>query len=180
LWFEKDAQGHPLPAQSYRDLALATVTTHDLPPTAGYLAGEHVELRDALGLLTRPVEQERAADEAARAEVVEMLVGHGLLDPGAESPGSTESADSRAEVVEALHRFLAQTPAKLLGVAVADLSGDHRAINQPGTQDEYPNWRLPMAGPDGKPMLLEELMTSPWAHRLARSLALPARPAVPG
>jgi 4-alpha-glucanotransferase len=167
LWFERDAGGHPLPAQSYRELALATVTTHDLPPTAGYLAGGHVDLRHELGLLTRPVEQERAADEAARAEVFDLLVGHGLLQPGA---GFEHSG---ADVVEALHRFLVQTPAKLLGVAVADLSGDHRAINQPGTADQYPNWRLPLAGPDGKPMLLEDLMTSPWAHRLARSMLSP-------
>ena len=46
LWFEKDEQGRPLPAEAYRELCLATVTTHDLPPTAGYLAGEHIDLRE--------------------------------------------------------------------------------------------------------------------------------------
>jgi len=63
------------------------------------------------------------------------------------------------------------TPAKLLGVAVPDLTGDHRAMNQPGTDTEYPNWRLPLAGADGKPVLLEDLMTSRWARRLARCVA---------
>ena len=48
--------------EHWRELCLATVTTHDLPPTAGYLAGEHIRLRDELGLLTRPVEEERAGD----------------------------------------------------------------------------------------------------------------------
>jgi 4-alpha-glucanotransferase len=47
LWFER----------------LASVTTHDLPPTAGYLAGDHIRLRDSLGLLTRSFEDELAADE---------------------------------------------------------------------------------------------------------------------
>ena len=46
LWFEKDKEGRPLPAEAYRELCLATVTTHDLPPTAGYLAGEHIDLRE--------------------------------------------------------------------------------------------------------------------------------------
>ena len=161
LWFERDAQGKPLPAEAYRELCLATVTTHDLPPTAGYLAGEHVDLRHDLGLLTRPVEDERKIDEAARQEVIDMLVERGLLRPAA--PGS--------EVVEALHRFLSWTPARLLGVAVPDLTGDHRAMNQPGTDEEYPNWRLPLAGPDGKPVLLEDLMNSRWARRLARCVA---------
>ena len=54
------------------------------------------------------------------------------------------------DVVEALHRFLTWTPARLIGVAVSDLSGDRRTINQPGTDEEYPNWRLPLAGPDGR------------------------------
>jgi 4-alpha-glucanotransferase len=161
LWFEKDDEGRPLPAEAYRELCLATVTTHDLPPTAGYLAGEHIDLRNDLGLLTRPVEEERTLDEAARGQVLEMLVERGLLKPGA----------SGTDVVEALHRFLSWTPAKLLGVAVPDLTGDHRAMNQPGTDEEYPNWRLPLAGADGKPVLLEELMTSRWARRLARCVA---------
>jgi len=167
LWFERDEAGRPLPAETYRELCLATVTTHDLPPTAGYLAGEHIDLRADLGLLTRPVEQERATDAAARGEVLDMLVERGLLRPDA--PGS-EVSEVR-EVVEALHRFLSWTPAKLIGVAVADLAGDHRVINQPGTDQEYPNWRLPLAGPDGKPMLLEDLMRSSWARRLARCVS---------
>ena len=161
LWFEKDAEGRPLPAEAYRELCLATVTTHDLPPTAGYLAGEHIDLRHDLGLLTRPVEEERALDKAAQGEVLGMLVERGLLRKGA----------SGTDVVEALHRFLSWTPAKLLGVAVPDLTGDHRAMNQPGTDEEYPNWRLPLAGADGRPVLLEELMTSRWARRLARCVA---------
>jgi 4-alpha-glucanotransferase len=161
LWFEKDGEGKPLPAEAYRELCLATVTTHDLPPTAGYLAGEHIVLRHDLGLLTRPVEQERLLDQAAQREVVDMLVERGLLKPGA----------SGTDVVEALHRFLSWTPAKLLGVAVPDLTGDRRAMNQPGTDEEYPNWRLPLAGTDGKPVLLEDLMSSRWARRLARCVA---------
>jgi 4-alpha-glucanotransferase len=161
LWFESDAEGRPLQAESYRELCLATVTTHDLPPTAGYLAGEHVDLRSELGLLTRPVEEERALDRAAQGEVLDMLVERGLLRQGAPS----------AEVVEALHRFLSWTPAKLLGVAVPDLTGDRRAMNQPGTDEEYQNWRLPLAGPDGKPVMLEDLMSSRWARRVARCVS---------
>ena len=90
-----------------------------------------------------------------------MMVARGLLRAGA--PDS--------EVIEALHRFLIWTPARLVGVAVPDLSGDHRVMNQPGTDEQYPNWRLPLAGADGRPMLLEDLMASRWARRLARCVA---------
>ncbi|MEH3075635.1 MAG: 4-alpha-glucanotransferase [Quadrisphaera sp.] len=136
LWFEKDGEGKPLPPQAWRELCLATVNTHDLPPTAGYLAGEHIELRDRLGLLTRSIEEERAADEADRAAVLAQLRDLGLLG---EQP-------TEREVVEALHAFLLATPAKLVGVALTDAVGDRRTQNQPGTSDEYPQLARPAHG----------------------------------
>ena len=48
------ATGRPLPPEPWRADCLATATTHDLPSTAARLTGDHVELRDRLGLLTRP------------------------------------------------------------------------------------------------------------------------------
>jgi 4-alpha-glucanotransferase len=158
LWFEKDEQGRPLRPQQWRELSLGTVTTHDLPPTAGYLAGEHIELRQRLGLLTRPVAEELAVDEADRAAVLDLLRELGLLAEGA----------TERETVEALHRFLTWTPCRLLGVSLADAVGDRRTQNQPGTSDEYPNWRVPLADGSGAPVLLEDLPHRPRAESLAR------------
>jgi 4-alpha-glucanotransferase len=159
LWFERNYDtGEPLPPQDWRELCLATVTTHDLPPTSGYLAHEHVELRERLGLLSRPVEEETAAAEADLGAVLGQLHDLGLL--GADA--------SEREKIEALHRFLLLTPARLVGVALADAVGDRRAINQPGTYDEYPNWRLPLTDGVGQPLLLEDVMTSVRAQSLAR------------
>ncbi|MCT3016658.1 4-alpha-glucanotransferase, partial [Propionibacterium freudenreichii] len=45
LWFEEDDQGNPVPAEQWRALTMASVNTHDLPPTAGYLTKAHVALR---------------------------------------------------------------------------------------------------------------------------------------
>ncbi|WP_256841227.1 4-alpha-glucanotransferase [Ornithinimicrobium cryptoxanthini] len=163
LWFEKDYDGDGglLPPESYRQLCLATVTTHDLPPTAGYLRGVHIDLRHALGLLDRSLEEEQASDEAAREQVLQALRERGLVRAGASIP----------EQVEALHRFLSFTHAKLIGVSVSDLAQDTRVINQPGTDEEYPNWRVPLAGPEGRPVLLEELFTWRSARRLARTVS---------
>ena len=68
LWFEFDwdGDGTPLAPERWREYCLASVTTHDLPPTAGYLAGDHVRLRDQLGILTRSLDEELVADEAER------------------------------------------------------------------------------------------------------------------
>ncbi len=79
LWFEKTGDGAPLPPEDYRRLALATVTTHDLPPSAGYLAGEHVELRDRLGVLTEDVADVRRAARAERDAMVAFLRERGLV-----------------------------------------------------------------------------------------------------
>jgi 4-alpha-glucanotransferase len=157
LWFERDEDGNPLPADKWREFCLASVVTHDLPPTAGYLAGSHVELREKLGLLTRPIEEERAADEADRAAWLALLEKEGVLEPGADIE----------ETVTALHRYLAWTPARLISVALTDAVGDVRTQNQPGTADEYPNWRVPLSGPDGTAMSLEDVMGSARVTRLA-------------
>ncbi|MDX6261755.1 MAG: 4-alpha-glucanotransferase [Kribbellaceae bacterium] len=160
LWFERDAKGNPLPPERWRELCLATVTTHDLPPTAGYLAGDHVELRDRLGLLTRPYAEELADDEAERDAWLNALRERHLLG----------NADGDVErIVEALHRYVAHTPAKLVGVALTDAVGERRTQNQPGTTDEYPNWRIPLGGPDGLPVLIEDL---PNNHRLRRLIGV--------
>jgi 4-alpha-glucanotransferase len=160
LWFEKDDQGRPLRPEQWRELCLGTVTTHDLPPTAGYLAGEHIELRERLGLLTRPLAEELAVDTADRRAVLDLLRDLGMLPQDA----------TERETVEALHRFLTWTPCRLLGVSLSDAVGDRRAQNQPGTSDEYPNWRLPLVDGSGSPVLLEELRHHPRAASLAEVL----------
>ena len=77
LWFEAGEDGGPLPAERWRELCLASVTTHDLPPTAGFLAGDHVRLRHRLGLLTRTLEEETAADDAERESWLAEVRGRG-------------------------------------------------------------------------------------------------------
>lgn len=156
LWFERDwdGGGSPLAPQAWRADCLATVTTHDLPPTAAKLAGGHVELRDRLGLLTRPAELERAEDAADTAEWLELLDGLGLDTKGEEA------------AVRALYAFLLRTPARLVGVWLPDAVGDRRPQNLPGTWDQYPNWRLPVADAAGRPLTLEELVASPRANAL--------------
>ena len=65
---------------------------------------------------------------------------------------------------------MALTPSRMLAVALADVVGDLRAVNQPGTNDEYPNWRVPLAGPDGRPVSLEDVRESDLAPVLFAAL----------
>ncbi len=162
LWFELDRSGAggPLPAERWREYCLSSVTTHDLPPTAGYLANEHVRLRDSLGLLTRPVDQELASAEAEQAAWLAELRRVGLL---------SKHADEEQTVL-ALHQYLGRTPSRLLGLALTDAVGDKRTQNQPGTTDEYPNWRVPLSAPDGRPISLEDVFADRRANTLAAAM----------
>jgi 4-alpha-glucanotransferase len=159
LWFEfdYDGGGGPLAPERWREHCLASVTTHDLPPTAGYLAGDHVRLRNDLGLLVRSLDEELAADRVEQEAWLSAMRERGLLAPDAD----------RDATVLALHRALGFSPARLRLLALTDAVGDRRTQNQPGANVGYPNWRVPLAGPDGEPVLLEDVFTSERAARLA-------------
>ena len=161
LWFEIDQGSRgPLTAEHWRELSLSSVTTHDLPPTPGYLDGEHVRLRGELGLLTRPAEEELADDRIQQEAWLAELRRVGLL--GAEA--------DEEDVTLALYRYLGRTRSRLLALALTDAVGEHRTQNQPGTTDEYPNWRVPLGGPDGAPLLLEDVFTDRRTAALADAL----------
>ncbi len=155
LWFERDGDG-PIPAHRWREWCLASVTTHDLPPSLGYLAGDDIRLQDRLGLLPGALEDELATAMADRDQWLAEVRDRDL-------PGDT---------VEQLHRYLALSPARVLCVALTDAVGDRRTQNQPGTSNQYPNWRMPIAGPDGVPLLLEDIVGSPSSGRLGRAFGL--------
>ncbi|WP_019886344.1 4-alpha-glucanotransferase [Streptomyces purpureus] len=165
LWFERDwaGDGLPLPPERWREDCVATATTHDLPSTAARLTGDHVTLRHRLGLLTRPLDQERAEDAADTAQWLARLAEPG---PG----GAGRPLDDEEAAIQAVYRYLLRTPALLTGLWLPDAVGDRRPQNLPGTWDQYPNWRLPVADAEGRPVTLEELAASPRARALLDTL----------
>lgn len=88
---------------------------------------------------------------------------------GAAAPGNTGTATEEAHI-QAVYRYLARTPAALVGLWLPDTVGDRRPQNLPGTWNEYPNWRLPIADGKGRPVTLEELAAAPRVHALAAVL----------
>ncbi|MDR0783193.1 MAG: 4-alpha-glucanotransferase, partial [Propionibacteriaceae bacterium] len=104
LWFENGEDGGPLAPERWRELCLASVTTHDLPPTLGYLAHDHIALRHQLGLLTESLESAKERDESAQSAVLTNLAKRGMIKRGQRDP---------RQIMLGLHRFLAQTPARL-------------------------------------------------------------------
>lgn len=161
LWFERGWSNEPLAPQWWRKNSLVTVSTHDLPPAAAFLSGSQVTDRVELGLLTRSEAEERAEADRTVNDWIGALVSEGLLPPG-----KRPSAD---EFTVALYAYLAKTPAQLIGVNLAEAAGETRSQNMPGTSDEYPNWKLPLCGPDGEAVLLEDLVTSARVRAVAHA-----------
>jgi len=147
-WFEQDDQRRPRPPEDWRRLCVASVTTHDLPPTLGYLAHDHVRLRHELGLLTEPLADVMAADVRDQNQVRQLLIERGWLEANQTDP---------VAVMRALYRWLAATPARIKLVALTDAVGQTATQNQPGTADEYPNWRVPLADRAGRRLTLEDV-----------------------
>ena len=162
LWFERRADGTPRRPGGWRRGCLATVGTHDMPPAAAFLTGEQVTIRAKLGLLTRPEAEERAAAHAEMDGWLAMLAREDLLPRQARTRNP-----SPEEFTVALYAYLTRTPAVLVGVSLAEAAGERRPQNMPGTVDEYPNWRIPLAGADGQPVLLDDLP----AHAGVRAVA---------
>jgi 4-alpha-glucanotransferase len=147
-WFARLPDGTPKPPASWRKQVMATVGTHDVPPIAGFAAGDQVTVRAQLGLLLNP-EEEKISAELGLAQWRDALAAEHLLP----RPGEPSARD----LILAMYGHLALTPAQLIGVALTDAVGDRRTQNIPGTSDEYPNWRIPLCDGEGKPMLLEDL-----------------------
>ncbi len=170
------------PPEDYRKYALASVTTHDLPPTAGYLKLEHVDLREELNLLNEPAEQFRAEVQAEIDQMLVLLVSCGYLPQEvadglkaacAPDADDAETADREAliqRVVEAMHVMLRDSPSVLVQAALVDGVGEHRTQNQPGTSWEYPNWRIPLADETGRVVHTEEVFDLPRVQSLAAAL----------
>jgi glycogen operon protein len=111
------------------------VTTHDLPPLAGWWEGADLRERAALGLIPdlAHAEAERTKERAA---LVDALVSEGCL------VGSATASPDAAEVIAGAHEFIAATSGDLVMVQAEDLAGLRVGVNLPGTDQERPNWRL--------------------------------------
>ena len=136
-WFEDRA------AADFPRMAMAAVTTHDLPTATGLFSGADLAHLAEIGTLAEGVADEQRAERAA---IVGRLTAEGLLDPAESDPGT---------ITAALYAFLARTPCMLRAVSLDDALGTELRPNVPGTIDEHPNWRL------RQPLAIEQFASLP-------------------
>jgi 4-alpha-glucanotransferase len=158
LYFERrrdDAFKRP---PEYPEDGLVTVTTHDLPTLRGWWTGHDQDLRRRLGLFVddEGFARERADRMADRERLFEALRDAGCLPAGAQIPEMLST-----EHVAAVHRYLAQTPGRILMVQIEDALGEVEQPNLPGTTTQHPNWQRKL------PATLDRLAADPGVRAVA-------------
>ena len=137
LLFEQDPPGHFKPILDWPDNALATTSTHDLPPLAGWLEARDIEWNQRLELIDALTERHWRETRQAEINGLRQLLErnyHGVLD-------------ENREVIDAGVRLLGHTRAPLVLLPLEDLLGVDEQPNLPGTVDGHPNWRRRFARP---------------------------------
>jgi 4-alpha-glucanotransferase len=155
LCFERN---YPAPSfripERYSDLALSSVTTHDLPTLYGYWASRDIEAKTSLGLYTNEELRLRQIAERERDKklLLQALKAEDLLPDSFDTdPSSIQQMISTLCLT--IYEYLARTPSKLLAVSLDDFIGTLDQQNMPGTVDSYPNWIQKM------PASIEKIMT---------------------
>ena len=164
LWFERDGAGRFLPPGACPEASLATVSTHDLPPLAGYLRGTDLELRARLadaGADAAVATQAGAERAETQKMLLETLTEASLWPVEGGAPAREAAGRGPATLAEATQLYLARAKAALLTLQPEDWLGMEMPVNMPGTHAEYPNWRRKLV------MDWPELLASPGVRRLS-------------
>ena len=141
LYFEQTHGQFRKPAE-FPELAAVSATTHDLATLRGYWTAEDIVVKASLGFFKTVDEAQQARSERARDKrlIIEALRNEDLLPSGFEQAAAANTPWS-PEIANAVHMYLARSPALLLTVQLDDLVGEEQQANLPGTSMEYPNWR---------------------------------------
>ncbi len=161
LCFEKDEAGGFKPPGEYPPLALVSSGTHDLPTLRGWWTGVDLQLRRALDLFP-DVATDTAETEARQQDRDGILAA--LADAGF-AVAAPATADDWFDFADAVYRYLAATPSKLLLVQIEDLVAQEDQVNLPGTVGEHPNWRRKLVAD------LDLILDTPLARRLIAAVA---------
>jgi len=136
----------PHPPARYPQLALAAVTTHDLPTIAGLWSGADLRAQQAIGL--------RPNEEGTRGIRERLRSMTGLADDA-----------TIAQVNESTYRLLAQAPSAVIAATLDDALAVEERPNMPGTTAQWPNWSIAL------PVPLEALESHPLARAIGVALA---------
>jgi 4-alpha-glucanotransferase len=155
MLFERNGDGSFRRPGDYPEKAIATFNTHDLPTFAGWMSGHDLEAKRAIGVDPGETDGDRHGSREALIAAVRAMTGR-------EHVG-----------FEDIVAFLADTPTRLVSIAIEDILELEEQVNVPGTVDQHPNWRRRW------PVAIEEVASDQRLCRVAAVLARAGRGSTP-
>nr|MBS0019393.1 malto-oligosyltrehalose synthase [Gammaproteobacteria bacterium] len=188
FYFAKDENGLKCPA-AYPAQALVAVRSHNLPTLRGLWVGHDLALRRRIGgFPSEEVRRQSIRDRAQlRTELLLALEAEGLLPEGV-SADPASCPQWTAALGQAVHVYLARSPAKICMVQLGDVLGELDQVSVPGSAHQYPNWRGRLSGEltdflaDARVQELAEALRTlrnPLRGSLPSSAAAPASAPIP-
>ncbi len=143
MYFSRHAHGYELP-EHYPRQALCVTSTHDVAPLAGWWAGSDLQTMYDLGSLPGETAFQTALRQRGRdkEDLIRALKETHCL-PHAYRP--SENLD--AALLNAVHRFGAESRCALYAVQIENLLGMTENFNVPGIAEGYPNWARKLPQP---------------------------------
>jgi 4-alpha-glucanotransferase len=163
LSYEREDNGFR-PAEAYPRLSLACISTHDHQTLAGWWRGADIKARAEHGIVPPDVSESHVEERQNEREDLKLALDEAGADPPDRLPPQTATDDKLKDLVVSAHRFIAKTPSVLAAVRLADMTGEKRPTNIPGTSDSYPNWKPKLSVP------IEELATISLVQEIAEAL----------
>lgn len=138
---------------NYPELALCSVTTHDLPTLTGYWVGQDIIMRKKLGKYADEEMYQQQLEERERDKglIIAALKEQEIL-PDDFPDDAKNVPEMTPELCRAIYEYLSRTPCKLILVSLDDIIGTLNQQNMPGTVDSHPNWI------QKTPVLLKDMM----------------------
>lgn len=168
LYFENWASGLFKRPEEYPELAMVTVSTHDLPTLTGWWTGRDLAWRQNLNLYPNEQmgEEERQGRIQQRKNLLLALEDRDCIDednmPSVEPPVMSNALNIAAQL------FLAKTASRMQLIPLEDALMLTEQVNVPGTVDEHPNWRRKINIPINKFTQQESVATLANAMQKAR------------
>lgn len=164
FYFEKVDTWHFRKPEHYKEMALAMIANHDVPPLAAWWNGGDLVLRRRIGMIASDAklhsEQEHRNGE--KGQLLQWLAEQGLLPVAWQDRNTGRDLDSTLRL--ALVSGCARVSSKLLSLQLDDLAGADTPVNIPGTSTEYPNWRRKI------PVALEAIFANTDAQALLQAM----------
>jgi len=141
FFFEQAEDGGFISPAHYKEQAMATLSTHDMPTIKGYWHCDDLFLGKELGLYPDQAVLDKlmASRVHCKQQILNSLHGHHSLPEHFNRDATQTGMDQTLNFSMQTH--LATGKAALLSVQLEDFLEMDQPVNVPGTSDEYRNWQ---------------------------------------